>query len=78
MSLIAADIEKPPATIFPYLLRHGGIEPRTRSRRPVACHSMSESSYRLVWLAGAVEARCQSSYSGAVLDLAGDSQERRS
>jgi len=36
MSLIAADIEKPPATVFAYLLYNGGIEPRTRSRRPDA------------------------------------------
>jgi hypothetical protein len=36
MSFIAAGIEKPPATVFFYLLYHGGIEPRTRSRRPDA------------------------------------------
>ena len=36
MSFIAADIEKPPATVFSYLLYHGGIEPRTRARRPDA------------------------------------------
>jgi len=36
MSFIAADIEKPPATVFSYLLYHGGIEPRTRIRRPDA------------------------------------------
>ncbi len=34
MSFIAADIEKPPATVFSYLLYHGGIEPGTRSRCP--------------------------------------------
>ena len=33
MSFIAADIEKPLATVF-YLPHHGGIEPRTRIRRP--------------------------------------------
>ena len=33
MSFIAADIEKPPATVFSYLLYHGGMEPRTRARR---------------------------------------------
>ncbi len=33
MSFIAAAIEKPPATVFSYLLYYGGIEPRTRSRR---------------------------------------------
>jgi len=33
MSFIAAAIEKPPATVFSYLLYCGGIEPRTRSRR---------------------------------------------
>ena len=27
MSLIAADIDKPPATVYSYLLYHGGIEP---------------------------------------------------
>ena len=36
MSFIAADIEKPPATVFSCLLYHGGIEPGTRSRRPDA------------------------------------------
>jgi len=36
MSLIAVDIKKPPATVFSYLLYHGSIEPRTRSRRPDA------------------------------------------
>lgn len=36
ISLIAADIQKPAATVFSYLLYHGGIEPRTRSRRPDA------------------------------------------
>jgi hypothetical protein len=36
MSFIAADIEKPPATVFSYLLYHGGMEPRTRARRPGA------------------------------------------
>ena len=36
MSFIAADIEKPPATVFSYLLYHGGIEPRARIRRPDA------------------------------------------
>ena len=33
MSLIAAEIEKPLATVFFYLLYHGGIEPRTQPRR---------------------------------------------
>ena len=36
MSFIAADIEKPPTTVFSYLLYHGGMEPRTRARRPGA------------------------------------------
>lgn len=36
MSFIAVDIEKPPATVFSYLLYHGGIEPRMRARRPDA------------------------------------------
>ncbi len=36
MTFNAADIEKPPATVFSYLLYHGGIEPRTRSCRPDA------------------------------------------
>ena len=35
MSLIAGDIEKPPATVYSYLLYRGGIQPRTRVRRPV-------------------------------------------
>jgi len=35
MSLIARDIEKPPATVYSYLLYRGGIQPRARVRRPV-------------------------------------------
>src|SRR5690606_20686653 len=34
MSEIAQDIEKPPATVYSYLLYHGGIMPRPRLRRP--------------------------------------------
>ena len=34
MSLIAGSIEKPPATVYSFLLYHGGIEPRSRIRRP--------------------------------------------
>lgn len=34
MSEIARDIEKPPATVYSYLLYHGGITPRPRIRRP--------------------------------------------
>ena len=33
MSHIARDIKKPPATLYSYLLYHGGIEPKTRIRR---------------------------------------------
>ena len=33
MSHIAQDIAKPPATVYSYLLYHGGIEPKTRVRR---------------------------------------------
>ena len=33
MSLIARDIEKPPATVYSYLLYRGGIQPRARVRR---------------------------------------------
>ena len=33
MSHIAQDIRKPPATVYSYLLYHGGIEPKTRIRR---------------------------------------------
>ena len=36
MSFITADIGKPPATVFSYLLYLGGIEPRTGGRRPDA------------------------------------------
>lgn len=36
MSVICRLIEKPPATVFPYLRYHGGIEPRRRTRRPSA------------------------------------------
>jgi IS30 family transposase len=36
MSLIARVLEKPPATVFSYLLYHGGIQPRVRCRRPIA------------------------------------------
>lgn len=35
MSLIARDIDKPPATVYSYLLYRGGIQPRARVRRPV-------------------------------------------
>lgn len=34
MSEIARNISKPPATVYSYLLYHGGIEPRRRIRRP--------------------------------------------
>ena len=30
MSVIASEINKPPATVFSYLQYHGGIEPRRR------------------------------------------------
>ena len=33
MSHIARDIKKPPATVYSYLLYHGGIEPKKRIRR---------------------------------------------
>lgn len=33
MSVIAKDIGKPPATVYSYLLYHGGIEPCPRVRR---------------------------------------------
>ena len=33
MSHMARDIKKPPATVYSYLLYHGGIEPKTRIRR---------------------------------------------
>jgi len=33
MSHIAQAIKKPPATVYSYLLHHGGIEPKTRVRR---------------------------------------------
>ncbi len=33
MSHIAQDIQKPPATVYSYLLYHGGIEPKIRKRR---------------------------------------------
>lgn len=33
MSHISREIEKPPATVYSYLLYHGGIEPRLRIRR---------------------------------------------
>ncbi len=33
MNFIAADINKPPVTVFSCLLYHGGIEPRSRVRR---------------------------------------------
>lgn len=34
MSEIARNIAKPPATVYSFLLYHGGIKPRSRSRRP--------------------------------------------
>jgi DNA-binding CsgD family transcriptional regulator len=33
MSFIPDDIAKPPATVYSYLLYHGGMEPRSRVRR---------------------------------------------
>jgi IS30 family transposase len=33
MSFIAGEIAKPPATVYSYLLYHGGMEPRSRVRR---------------------------------------------
>ena len=41
MSSIARDIAKPPATVFSYLLYHGGISPRPRARR-AECLSAEE------------------------------------
>ena len=41
MSVIARDIAKPPATVYSYLLYHGGIKPRQRSRRS-GCLSLDE------------------------------------
>jgi IS30 family transposase len=41
MNVISKDIEKPPATVFSYLLYHGGIEPVARKRRP-DCLSFEE------------------------------------
>jgi len=41
MSSIARDIAKPPATVFSYLLYHGGISPRPRTRR-AECLSAQE------------------------------------
>ncbi|CAB3910359.1 hypothetical protein LMG26846_04978 [Achromobacter insuavis] len=41
MSSIACDIAKPPATVFSYLLYHGGIPPRSRTRR-AECLSAQE------------------------------------
>jgi IS30 family transposase len=41
MSVIARDIAKPPATVYSYLLYHGGIKPRQRSRRS-GCLSLEE------------------------------------
>src|SRR6185312_3495032 len=41
MSVIARDIAKPAATVYSYLLYHGGIKPRQRSRRS-GCLSLEE------------------------------------
>jgi IS30 family transposase len=41
MSEIAREIGKPPATVYSYLLYHGGIKPRQRVRRP-DCLSFDE------------------------------------
>ena len=41
MSAIARNIAKPPATVYSYLLYHGGIKPRQRSRRS-DCLSLDE------------------------------------
>jgi IS30 family transposase len=41
MSVIARAIAKPPATVYSYLLYHGGIMPRQKTRRP-GCLSIEE------------------------------------
>jgi hypothetical protein len=45
MSHIARDIKKPPATVYSYLLYHGGIEPKTRIRRSSCLTFKSERLY---------------------------------
>jgi hypothetical protein len=47
MSGIAKDIAKPPATVYSYLLYHGGIKPRQRSRRS-GCLSLFHLSINIV------------------------------
>jgi hypothetical protein len=37
MSVIARDIAKPPATVYSYLLYHGGIKPRSGLVDLIAC-----------------------------------------
>ena len=49
MSFIAADIEKPPATVFSYLLYQGGMEPRTRARRPGGTWGGCENANGVSW-----------------------------
>ena len=51
MSVIARDIAKPPATVYSYLLYHGGIKPRHRSRRS-GCLSLEEREMISRGLAG--------------------------
>ena len=48
MSQIAPEIGKTPASVFGLLRRYGGIEPRTRTRRPDALteHEREESTPR--------------------------------
>lgn len=73
MSLIARDIAKPPATVYSFLLYHGGFRPRQKTRR-AGCLSMEEresisrglsrgSSYREI---GRELSRCASTISREV------------
>lgn len=44
MSVIARDIAKLPATVYSYLLYHGGVVPRRRTRRPGALSMLERES----------------------------------
>jgi hypothetical protein len=52
MSVIARHIVKPPATVYSYLLYHGGLMPRQATRRPGCYRSRSAKRFHGDWRQG--------------------------
>jgi hypothetical protein len=52
MSVIARDIVKPPATVYSYLLYHGGLMPRQATRRPGCLSQEEREAISRDWRAG--------------------------